>query len=354
VSTKATAESVATKNADSQSHHSRRASCLRVGCACCARKACDPSRGEELGLLARRPSVDRMFLGRRPLHHQIKPLLQKKATQKWYRTIYFNDLTERPAWRSSGSLASELRVGATAAPPLQKKSASGRAGGALKKFRNELENMRSLRLGSGWLRRRWFWRGWLGWSGRSGLNRIGLIVEADDVLRDVDLRGSEENRSALRRGIQDEDVSVFAGIAVEHVHHLAADAVDNVGLSGVNVFLVFRIHALEALRKPLTLLPEAGFFFLAQLVLAGLKTLLQIIDLLVEIFDFVLPRCELRLQLRGRQLALRSGNDGLANADDADLACCGRTSRGRRLRPGGCGAQNARGGEGNGTSQHIS
>ena len=131
-------------------------------------------------------------------------------------------------------------------------------------------------------------------------------------------------------------------------------AVDNVGLSGVNVFLVFRVHALEALRKPLTLLPEAGFFFLAQLVLAGLKTLLQIIDLLVEIFDFVLPRCELRLQLRGRQLALRSGNDGLANADDADLACCGRTSRGRRLRPGGYGAQNARGGEGNGTSQHIS
>jgi len=41
--------------------------------------------------------------------------------------------------------------------------------------------------------------------------------------------------------------------------------------------------------ETLPLLPQAGFFFLAQLVRAGLKALLQIADLLVQILDFVLP-----------------------------------------------------------------
>src|SRR5258708_33544521 len=75
-STKATAESVATKNADSQSHHSRRARCRRPDSACCARKVSVPSRGEVLGLLARRPIVESMFPRRRPIHHHLSPLPQ--------------------------------------------------------------------------------------------------------------------------------------------------------------------------------------------------------------------------------------------------------------------------------------
>jgi hypothetical protein len=35
-------------------------------------------------------------------------------------------------------------------------------------------------------------------------------------------------------------------------------------LRGVHIFLVFGVHAIEALREPLTLLPESRFFFLAQ------------------------------------------------------------------------------------------
>src|SRR5258708_1612783 len=217
----------------------------------------------------------------------------------------------------------EWRFAATR--PRQKKAPPAQLEALLKKFRNERENKRSLRLGGRRLRRGRFWRR-LCRSGRSGLNRVSLIVEADNVLCNVDLRGSEENRIVLRGGIQNDDVSVFAGIAVEHIHHLAADAVDDVGLRGVDVFLVFGVHALEALGEPLTLLPQASFLFLAELVRAGLKTLLQIIDLLVETFDFVLPRCELRLQLGGGQLALRGGNDGLANADNTDLAGCGRAA----------------------------
>src|SRR5260370_30258719 len=102
----------------------------------------------------------------------------------------------------------------------------------LEKIQKRKRNIRSLRLGGRRLRRGWFWRGRLCRRGRSGLNRVGLVVEADNVLSDIDLRGSKENRSVLRGGIQDDDVSVFAGIAVQHVHHLAADAVNDVGLLG--------------------------------------------------------------------------------------------------------------------------
>jgi hypothetical protein len=35
-----------------------------------------------------------MFLARRPIHHHIRPLPQKKATPKWYRAVYRENLTE--------------------------------------------------------------------------------------------------------------------------------------------------------------------------------------------------------------------------------------------------------------------
>src|SRR5712692_7469869 len=59
------------------------------------------------------------------------------------------------------------------------------------------------------------------------LERVGLVVEPDDVLRHVDLVRGVENRCILRRRIQHEDVAVFAGVAVENIDHLAADLVDD-------------------------------------------------------------------------------------------------------------------------------
>src|SRR5258708_31396506 len=97
-STKATAESVATKNADSQSHHSRRASCRRPDSACCTRNVSVPSSAEELDLLGRSPSIDSMFLTRRPIHIHSKPLLQRKATGKWYRAVHVRNLTGGSEW----------------------------------------------------------------------------------------------------------------------------------------------------------------------------------------------------------------------------------------------------------------
>src|SRR5690242_5709801 len=190
---------------------------------------------------------------------------------------------------------------------------------------------------------RWLCRGRLSWRGRAALDRVSLIVKADDVLSYVNLRGGVENRSALGGRIENYGIAVFARVAVEHIHHFAADAVDDVGLRGVDVFLIFRVHAIEALRKPLALLPQTSFFFLAQLAAAAGKPRLQVIDLLVEVFDLGLAGSKLRLQFRGSHLALRRGNDRLANADDADLSRCGRARRGGRLGPDRCQAQNAGG-----------
>jgi hypothetical protein len=76
-------------------------------------------------MLWRVPSMDDIFL-EKAVHHNSKTLLQKKATEKWYRTIYFNNLTERPPSRNSGFLAAGFRVVETAAWPRQKKNAPGR------------------------------------------------------------------------------------------------------------------------------------------------------------------------------------------------------------------------------------
>src|SRR5258708_13563846 len=118
-----------------------------------------------------------------------------------------------------------------------------------------------LRLGSGRLRSGRFWRSGLGWGRCASLDRIGLIVKADDVLGDVDLRGSEENRRVLPGGIQDNDETVFAGEALEHVDHLAADAFGNIAERGVGVFLVFGVHALKALLEALALRPQPATLF---------------------------------------------------------------------------------------------
>jgi hypothetical protein len=95
-SKKATPENAVTKTADSQSHHSRRAICLSSESVFCARKMPNPSRGEGLVWLARLPKMDSMFPVERPLPDNIRPLLQKKATAKWYRSLHGKNLTERP------------------------------------------------------------------------------------------------------------------------------------------------------------------------------------------------------------------------------------------------------------------
>src|SRR5258708_30143242 len=87
-----------------------------------------------------------------------------------------------------------------------------------------------------------------GWLSRScgGFCWIGLIVELDDVRSNVDTVG-DVDRSALRRGIKDCGVGVFTGVAIENIHHFAADAFDHFLLRSIDVFLIVLLFALNLL-----------------------------------------------------------------------------------------------------------
>jgi len=84
--------------------------------------------------------MDDIFLGEKRYTTTVRRSCKRRQRRNGTGTVYFNNLTERPAWRNSGFLAAGFRVVAIAARPRQKKSASGGTGGALKKLRTSEEN----------------------------------------------------------------------------------------------------------------------------------------------------------------------------------------------------------------------
>src|SRR5437660_924624 len=96
---------------------------------------------------------------RKAIHHNSKTLLQKKATEKWYRAVAFKNLTERSEeislaanWQRNARVKRVLRGKHAAIREKTKRSRQGR-----KRFwrsSNRGEKLRSLRLRSRRLRRR--------------------------------------------------------------------------------------------------------------------------------------------------------------------------------------------------------
>src|SRR5262249_32638148 len=143
------------------------------------------------------------------------------------------------------------------------------------------------------------------------------------------------NGGTLRGSIEHGDVAVLAGVAIEHVHDLAADATERFLLSSVHIFLKILLLALKLLGQCFTLTSQTLCLFGTQFVAARLQALAQIVDLLVHRFDFVLARRKLRLQFGGCLLAFGRVHDCLANAQHTDLGRGGPgSSCGRALRPG--------------------
>src|SRR5579872_779172 len=94
---------------------------------------------------------------------------------------------------------------------------------------------------------------------RSGFNGIGLIVEANNFLGDINLAGTVDHGRALRGGIQHEGIAVFTGVAVENIEHFSADGVDNIALSGVHLLVEVILLALKLAGQHLALtLQPAG------------------------------------------------------------------------------------------------
>ena len=194
-------------------------------------------------------------------------------------------------------------------------------------------------------RRRRLWRcgagrrglGWRrGCRRRATLYRVRGVVELHDVLGYVDIGGGKKNRRVLRRSIQDGHVAILARVAVQHIDHLAADAIEHFRLRRVYVFLVFVLFPLELPRQLFAFALQTRFLFIAELTAAGVHALAQIVDLLVQPFQLALARRKLRLQFRAGLLALGRAGNRLAHIDDAELRAGGRTRRGAlRAQPAG-------------------
>jgi hypothetical protein len=104
-------------------------------------------------------------------------------------------------------------------------------------------------------------------------------------------------------------------------------------------------------RQPLALVLGACFLLVAPRGLVRRQLLANIVDLLVETFQFILARRKLRLQLRRSLLSFRRSHDGLTNVQHGYLAgaACTRC----RLSTNGCRAQKAQGGR-RSHSNHVS
>ena len=124
----------------------------------------------------------------------------------------------------------------------------------------------------------------------------------------------------MRRRIKHRDVAVLAREPIQDFHHFAADAVHNIALGRVYVFLQFVILAFQLCSKPLPLSLGLGFLFIAPGGLVGGQLLPDIVDLFVERFHFVLPRSELRLQFRRSLFAFRGRYDCLTDVKHGNLA----------------------------------
>src|SRR6266404_2114734 len=144
----------------------------------------------------------------------------------------------------------------------------------LRRFRGRRLRSRLLRCG---LRRRtgrW----------RSTLRRIRLIVQLHDVLRDVDVGRGKQDGRVLRGSIENRHVPILARVAIKHVDHFAADAIENFGLRGVYVFLIFVLLALQLPRLGFAFALQTSLLVLAELAGAGVEALAQIVDLFVQSF----------------------------------------------------------------------
>src|SRR5271165_7278223 len=151
------------------------------------------------------------------------------------------------------------------------------------------------------------------------LRGIGLVVETNDVLGDIEVFCDIQNWGILNGGIKDCDVVVLLREAVENIHHFSADAVDDFPLRRADVFLILVSLAIKPLSQPSSLSGNASPFLFVQCRRACAQALLQIIHLLLQRFQLFLPRCELRVELSSCLLPFRGYTDRLEDVDDADL-----------------------------------
>jgi hypothetical protein len=140
-----------------------------------------------------------------------------------------------------------------------------------------------------------------------------LVVEADDVFRNVRLARVIDDGRSLRRAIEHNGKTLFSRVAVEHGEHFPPNLVYNVSLRGIDLLAHILLPALKLPRQQLALSLQSGFLIVTQRPGAGIETILQVLDLPLQIVKIRLLGDELNLQTGGCLLAFGSGNNHLPN-----------------------------------------
>src|SRR5581483_2688724 len=134
----------------------------------------------------------------------------------------------------------------------------------------------------------------------------------------------------LGRGIQHNGVTVFAGVAVQNIEHLASDGIDDVGLSGIQFLIEVVVAALQAPGEQLALSLHFSLFVVAERARTLIQSALQVLNLLLRALQLILLGSKLGLQLGLGLFALCRGHNRVA---DVEYAYLYRSRSGRALRP---------------------
>lgn len=133
-------------------------------------------------------------------------------------------------------------------------------------------------------------------------HRIGVIVELDNFLRDIDLRRTVNDRRVLRRRVNHDSIAILLRILRHQGHHSLRNVVHRIRCSILVILLGILFLPLAATLQLLNFTRQARLRFVTERIGSRLKALLIILDLLSEALQLVLPWCKLRLDLLGRFL----------------------------------------------------
>src|SRR6185437_9506414 len=179
----------------------------------------------------------------------------------------------------------------------------------------------SLRLRGG------FYAGWTrggrqstrGWRcRRSSYARDGVVL-LHDGLGQVSGSTRPQHGAVLVGNVEHQRVTVALGVFVQHLHHLLANALQNIVLLALEIGLGILQIALQLFLFGFNAADQVGAGHVVELVALGVELLFEVIHLVVHALKLGLLGLELFGERLEIALTLIAGQDGLLHIDDADL-----------------------------------
>jgi hypothetical protein len=129
-----------------------------------------------------------------------------------------------------------------------------------------------------------------------GFHRVRLIVEANNIIGNVDLTGAIDYRHSLRGDVQHDHIAMLAGVTVDHIEHFSPNIFGDVALRGSLFLIQLILLALELTGQELALALQSGLLNRGRPLIIR-EAILQLLNLFLHILQIVLLGGELTLKL---------------------------------------------------------